>query len=321
VKVPNPHDPGESLYERYLYVPVDEYIADRESYDSIGPTLSTIEEEEWVPIETETLSSQGFADSDDSARVSEDTLHLKRRLLVGSFKDLASPSHKDLSDVLVHSIVSRIQEGSNQIIPFDSGIPKPDLESSESPSDSLNSEGMGRWAGTIDGVHAFVTGTIDHLFVSSTESTVKGKGRTTYAITEVTVQLIDGGSGQLRQEWEKRNSLFDSKGEGEFSEEKARLKAIDLIAAEITRDIIMEMKEIDWYATVARVKGNRVFISAGRLSGVRIGDTFSVHAPTSATGSKGEIRVADLFGIDASVADVTKGSGFEANDLVRPVLR
>jgi hypothetical protein len=62
-------------------------------------------------------------------------------------------------------------------------------------------------------------------------------------------------------------------------------------------------------------------MSAGKFTGVRVGDTFLVYPGTMPSDPKGEVRVSRLFGLDASVADITRGEGLRATDLVKPVFQ
>lgn len=320
VKVPNPEAQAENPYDRYLYVPVHEYLANRNAYDAVAPSLPTSNEEGWKPVELNTASSPAPQEPDHTDE-SKASVHLKRRLMVVPFKDLADSSHNGLSDIVMQRLASRIQATSDQVILFDADIMAQTLGESNLSGESFDSPEIARLARQLYNIHAIVMGTINHVFVSSTESPVKGRSKTAHALTEMSARLINTVSATVQHVWEKRNPVFDSEGKGEFSDEKARLKAVDLITSELAEDIIEELRRLDWYTTVANVDGNRVYITAGKLSGVRVGDVFSVYPEAFPGDPKGEIRIATLFGIDASVADITKGKGFRANDLVRPVFQ
>jgi hypothetical protein len=292
VKVPNPEATGEEAYGSYLYVPVKEYLANPESYDAVMPTISIPEEEEWTPIELDV-----------------------------PFKDLANPSYNGVSDIVMQDLASQIEAVSDRVILFDADIMRQPRGGRKLDVENFDPSEIARLASQFYNTHAIVMGTINHVFVSSTESTVTGRGKIAYAIAEVSVQLIDAVSGKVQRLWDKGNTMLDSEGKGDFSQEKAQLKALKLITSELARDIVEELNGIDWYATIANVDGDRVYVSAGKLSGVQVGDIFSVYPADSPSDPKGEIRVADLFGVDASVADVTKGKDFRTNDLVRPVFQ
>lgn len=94
--------------------------------------------------------------------------------------------------------------------------------------------------------------------------------------------------------------------------------------------IMNSVQKLTWEGRVALVKGERVYLNAGRLSGLQIGDILriseegeDVHDPE--TGSyigrvpgrlKGTVEVVSYFGKDGAISVLHSGSGFRENDLV-----
>lgn len=94
--------------------------------------------------------------------------------------------------------------------------------------------------------------------------------------------------------------------------------------------IVNAIEKLSWEGRVALVKGERVYLNAGRLSGLQIGDILriseegeDVHDPE--TGSyigrvpgrlKGTVEVVSYFGKDGAISVLHSGSGFRENDLV-----
>ena len=90
-------------------------------------------------------------------------------------------------------------------------------------------------------------------------------------------------------------------------------------------------QQVNWMGRVAKIIGNKIYLNAGRKSGVKIGDIMrvvtdgeQVHDPE--TGSligiskgelKGTIEVVDYFGPDGSVAVLHSGGGVLEGDFVR----
>jgi hypothetical protein len=317
VKVLDPEAKEREPKRNYIYVPVEEYLTNREFYDSVVESPPNPQEEEWSPVEMETVSLSPEQEKPLSQEAKA-LLHFKKRVMIISFTDLVNPDHGSLSDIVTRSLLLKIRARSEQVIFFDAGIMKQTLEAGKLGIDSFGSPETIRLANQLHNIHAIVMGTINHFFTSSTESKVKGKGKTAYAIAELSAKLVDAASGKVLRVWKKRNPIFASEGKGDFSEEKAQLKAIDLITSELSLEIIDELKGVEWYTTIAGVEGSKVYISAGKLSGVRVGDVFSVYPASSPGEPKGEIRVATLFGIDSSAADIARGENFRANDMVRP---
>jgi mRNA-degrading endonuclease toxin of MazEF toxin-antitoxin module len=89
-------------------------------------------------------------------------------------------------------------------------------------------------------------------------------------------------------------------------------------------------EKLSWEGRIALITGDRVFLNAGRLSGLQIGDILKVteegeeiYDPSSgkfigkAPGRmKGTIEVVSYFGKDGAIAVIHSGSGFKENDRV-----
>lgn len=95
-------------------------------------------------------------------------------------------------------------------------------------------------------------------------------------------------------------------------------------------NVIRSVEKLSWEGRVAMVSGERVFINAGRLSGLQVGDILKVteegndvYDPetgrfigTAPGRLKGTIEVVSYFGKDGAISVVHSGSGFQENDRV-----
>ena len=94
--------------------------------------------------------------------------------------------------------------------------------------------------------------------------------------------------------------------------------------------ILQNLEKLSWEGRIALVKGERIYINAGRLSGLQVGDILKISEDGEdvfdpETGRfigrvpgrlKGTVEVVSYFGKDGSVSVVHSGSGFKENDLV-----
>lgn len=94
--------------------------------------------------------------------------------------------------------------------------------------------------------------------------------------------------------------------------------------------LITALQKFSWEGRVALVKGERVYLNAGRQSGLNIGDVLriveaqeEVYDPESSQfignikgRMKGTVEVISYFGNDGAVTTVHSGSDFKENDLV-----
>jgi hypothetical protein len=132
-----------------------------------------------------------------------------------------------------------------------------------------------------------------------------------------------------------RSPIFGTKEAGEYSRSKAVLKAIDFSLDEILEGLLRQLDLLDWTTTIAKIEGDYLYINAGKLSGLRIGDALEIFEPGReiihpitkfslgwTTGQlKGTIKVTELFGVDAAIGKVVQGNGFSSNDVVKSTIR
>lgn len=97
------------------------------------------------------------------------------------------------------------------------------------------------------------------------------------------------------------------------------------------RDTIRAIEKISWQGRIAKIAGGRVYINAGRSTGLGIGDILKVLTPGEdiydpATGvymgrsqgqPKGTLEVVDYLGPDGAVTAVHSGGNFVENDIVQ----
>ena len=94
--------------------------------------------------------------------------------------------------------------------------------------------------------------------------------------------------------------------------------------------IVQSVEKLSWEGRVALVKGDRIYLNAGRLSGIQVGDILKVtedgedvYDPESGSligkvpgRLKGTVEVVSYFGRDGSIGIIHSGSGFRENDHV-----
>lgn len=95
-------------------------------------------------------------------------------------------------------------------------------------------------------------------------------------------------------------------------------------------NVIKALRKMSWSGRIALVRGEKLYLNAGRLSGLQTGDILRVTEAKEEvfdpeTGSflgnitgrmKGTVEVVSYFGKDGAVTIVHSGSGFQENDIV-----
>lgn len=98
----------------------------------------------------------------------------------------------------------------------------------------------------------------------------------------------------------------------------------------VLSNIVSVSRKISWEGRIAMVSGDRIYINAGRLSGIQVGDILRVNDEGSevfdpengqfigrAPGKmKGTVEVISYFGKDGAIGVIHSGSGFRESDQV-----
>jgi hypothetical protein len=185
------------------------------------------------------------------------------------------------------------------------------------------------------GIQAFALGTVTDVSLLSSKASETSDEEVAFATAKVEIRLIDASTGNLLKTFIGRSPIFGTKETGDYSRGKAVIKAIDFGLDDIMEGFLRQLDLLDWTTTIAKVEGENIYLNAGKLSGIRIGDTLEVFEPGKeiihpttnlslgwTTGKlKGAVKVSDLFGVDAAVGQVVQGAGFSSNDVVKSTIK
>jgi hypothetical protein len=169
------------------------------------------------------------------------------------------------------------------------------------------------------GIQAWVAGELTGPYVFTTNAAT-GQNQTASAIIKIEMRLIDTTSGKTIKTLSTNNPITGTKEKGSFSEEKAKVKAIDLTIAELGRSLSKELDSLDWFCRVAKVDEEAIYINAGKLTGLNVGDVMEVfhpEGPEEQSEAKGKIRISAWFGIDGSIGRLIQGKKPDVNDILK----
>jgi hypothetical protein len=190
------------------------------------------------------------------------------------------------------------------------------------------------------GVHAIVVGTIKDLRTGKKGDSVGVFRRVKSDIKAVVeLKIISVRSGQVMHTETQEADLKEGTTrvaqraykDGDMKDDPSAVRFVVETAFEKTIPGLMNsLKRFSWEGRVALVKGERVYLNAGRVSGLQIGDLLRIVEPqeevfdpenSRSIGNirgrvKGTVEVLSYFGNDGAVTQVHSGSGFKENDLV-----
>jgi hypothetical protein len=318
VKVVNPRASEKENQPSFLYVPVDEYLSKRESFKT--PTIQKQGEEEAFPISSITSSSHEKEVGIDSPPTSRFLLpNLKKKVVIAYFDDRTTPSEELFGDWVAEKLIKEINRRSRQILFIDYQTVIDFLEKSGVKLSDLETPKVLLLLNEVFGVQAWVAGELAGPYVFTTNAT-KGQEQTASAILKIEMRLIDTYSGKTIKTLSTNNPITGAKEKGSFSEEKAKIKAIDLTIAELGRSLSKELDGLDWFCRIAKVDEEAIYINAGKLTGLNVGDVMEVfrpEVPEDQGRAKGKIRISEWFGIDASIGKLIQGEKPNVNDILK----
>ncbi len=318
VKVYNSKASEEGSQPRYLYIPVNEYLAKKETFSSLSYRKEEPRKESSPPIQP-SLSSPAVGDQ--FAIVSPRALSpgLKKKVVITHFDDRILQADETFGDWIAEKLIKEVDRRSPKVLFVDYQMVKEFLESRGISLADLETPNVLRLLNEVFGVHALVVGhlTGPYTFVTKGERDREGSAS---AIIKVEMQLVDTLTGRNLKKLEASNPVLATKARGSFSEEKARVKAIDVTLLNLVGPLSRELDGLDWFCRIAKIDGDEVYLNAGKVSGIKAGDILEVFRPGK-PGERGEligkIQISTYFGIDASMGNLIQGKRPEGDDILR----
>jgi len=317
VKVLNPRASEGKDQPKYLYIPVNEYLSKKQTF-----TTPSIRMEE-VKKESSATSTKPSSSLEEEVLVVSPSKPqfpgLKKKVLITYFDDRTTEGEEVFGDWVAEKLMKEVNRRSLQILFVDYQMVKEFLEKKGTNLKDLETPKVLQYLNEVFGVHAIVAGQLSGPYVFTTK-TDKDKEGTASAIIRIDMRLVDTFSGKTLKNLSANNPIIATKESGSFSGEKAKVKAIDLTIANLGRSLARELDNLDWFCRIAKVEGEQVYVNAGKLTGLKVGDVMEVFRP-GGSGERGEvkgkIKISDFFGIDASMGRLIQGKNPDVNDILK----
>jgi len=246
---------------------------------------------------------------------------MKRRIIILPVTDNTNYKSEGLGELATKRLISRL-ESTGTVICMD--------------PNTLNVKGsyldpaVAKKLNEDFGIQAILKSALSDVYTSSSRIEGKDEKETSFAMSKLSIDVFNTETGKAMKQLSGRNPISLSREKGDLSTEKAKIKAIDLAIEMIAEDVLKTILSVDWHSRIASVDGTKVYINAGRLSGLEKGKLLEVYAPGEEIidpktkqplgrkkGTfKGELEVVELFGVDASWAKTNRGGSFSSSDLV-----
>ena len=257
----------------------------------------------------------------------------KKKVAILDFVNNTSYKDEKIGEAVAKKLSDKL-EATQRVVTLDKTVVSETLNREGFKFESLSDPSAIKRAHQSLGIQAVALGTVTDVSLSSKASETSDE-EVAFATTKVEIRLIDASTGNLLKTFIGRSPIFGTKETGAYSRGKAVLKAIEIGLDDILESFLRQLDFLDWTTTVAKADGETIYLNAGKLSGVRIGDTFEVFEPGKeifhpntnlslgwTTGKlKGAVKVTALFGVDAAVGKVVQGSGFSSDDVVKSAIK
>ncbi len=246
---------------------------------------------------------------------------MKRRVIVLPAEDRTNYKGEQLADLATRRLITRL-ESTGTIICVDPAT----TNITGSFTDPVNIKTLNE----LFGIQVVLKSTLSDVYTTTSKIEGKDQNETSFAVSKISVDVYNTDTGLMLKQLAGRNPVSLSREKGELSPEKAKIKAIDLAIEMIADDLLRSILSLDWHARIASIDAEKVYINAGRLSGLEKGKILEVYTageriidaktktPLGTTKGtlKGELEVVELFGVDASWAKLKKGGNFSPTDIV-----
>ena len=258
----------------------------------------------------------------------------KRKVALLDFENNTTYKDEKIGEAVAKKLSDKL-EATQRVVTLDKTVVSEMLNREGFKFDNLSNPSVMKRAHQSLGIQAFALGTVTDVSLLSSKASETSEEEVAYATAKIEIRLIDASTGNLLKTFIGRSPIFGTKEMGEYSRGKAVIKAIDFGLDDILEGFLRQLDLLDWTTTIARVDGEKVYLNAGKLSGLRIGDTLEVFEPGKeifhpttnlslgwTTGKlKGAIKVTDLFGVDASIGQMAQGAGLSPNDVVKSTVK
>lgn len=286
-------------------------------------------------VETKRSESPVVKEVPFQAREGEE---LKKKLIVLPFLDSELQRSQNVTDIARRAVVEDLVDTRNFIVINNADVGK-DLGSFVNENKEYDLVAVSRLAANL-GVMAVVEGRVLEIRAKRMGDEI-GVFRKLRAQADVSVQIRVYGAKTAREifntvrkvtvEAETTRVGEDSYSDRTLQEDPNLIRlGVKKAFKETVAGVVKAVEKLSWEGRIALVTGEKIFVNAGRLSGIQIGDILKITEEGEEVfdpdnGSfigeapgrmKGTVEVVSYFGKDGAVAIVHSGSGFKENDRV-----
>jgi hypothetical protein len=285
----------------------------------------------------------GYYSDSDASKTTDPSAKLerlkgpKKKVLILNFWNDTPVGDETLGSFAVDELKHELASSRHVLFPDDkfvSSVTKDFVDGDRVQSAQLVREGR-RF-----GVSAVVVGRISKItFRQDREEVGLLRKAESAVVVDIEMKVFDVTSGREVASY-KRSGIANNTSHVVFDEDRlsskeARMEiskdALHDAVLKLVPDVLVSMDKMDWQGRIAKIVGNKVYLNAGRASGLLAGDILKVQSPgeeiidpvtraflgRSDGFLKGTLEVSDFIGTDSAMATIHTGGNFQEGDVVR----
>jgi hypothetical protein len=326
VKVPSGKDEQGNV--QFQYVKVERYLAGEVELLPLEPQRVASEEVQGGERE---IQDEGFVTAQEPGVQEQEAKeippvtirsikhpYLKRKIAILPFEDRTQFTFEKFGEIIADRLATQMEDKIFTSLVMDREMVRLSLARSGLTFEDCKNPSKSTVLNKTLGVQGVIVGAVYGPFV--TTITPAEDEKVSMAIVRIAAKFIDTAQGSIVKEFVVTSPLAGSEGFGELSEERAKYRAVDLAIDQIIAQVVNEIQGMDWLTRIALVEGKTVYLNAGYRTGLKEGDLLAVYPAGDPGGTKpiGRIEVSKLFGVDAAVAQVIRGS-VQLHAVVKPL--
>jgi hypothetical protein len=235
---------------------------------------------------------------------------MKRRVIVLPIADETHYKNEHFGELATGMLISKL-ENTNVIICIDPNTLNLKGQLTNPENMTILNE--------VHGIQALIKGTLSGMVADSSS-----------VVSSTSMFVYNTETGTILKQLSGRGSAYFSKENRDSNPRDIKIKSIDASMEPVVAGLQNSVLNIEWHARIASIENGKVYINAGRLSGLENGAALEVYSPGVQVMDpntkiplgkmkgkyKGELKVSDLFGIDAACAVPTRNGNFSTSDLI-----
>jgi hypothetical protein len=202
----------------------------------------------------------------------------KKKVAILDFENNTTYKDEKIGEAVAKKLSDKL-EATQRVVTLDKIVVSEMLNREGFKFDNLSDRSVLKRAHQSLGIQAFALGMVTDVSLLSSKASETSEEEVAFATSKVEIRLIDASTGNLLKTYIGRSPIFGTKETGEHSKGKAVLKAIEFGLDDILEGFLRQLDLLDWTTTIAKIEGENIYLNAGKLSGVRIGDTLEVFEP------------------------------------------